>query len=148
MRFNITQEIDVEAELKGKLISSLSDDLAKYLKNKKYGVSISNFLIGCVCVKTRPEYEDWFKIRKPKYKEVEKLILLDGSIDEMKGVYSYDIQLDFDKFINNTDENSVKLLVNEILSSMSHLDKLPKKVKDFDKDSFLKDIKEFLRKKF
>ena len=110
-----------------------------------YGQSIQNFFIGCICVKQRPGYEDWFKIRKPKYKDVDKIRLLDGSLKESYGVFSYDIKLNFETFINTTEEESKRLLASEILTSLPNLDALPKKVKDFDKERFRTDIEQFFK---
>ncbi|RMZ59697.1 hypothetical protein D1632_08720 [Chryseobacterium nematophagum] len=62
--------------------------------------------------------------------------------------YSYDIKFDnelYDDFVSSSDEESKKLLVRKILESFEHLDKLPKKVKDFDKEKFKSDVEQFFK---
>lgn len=145
MVFGITQDIDAEAESKSVLINSLSSLLKSYFSNKEYGKGIEHFFIGVICVKYRPGYEDWFKVRKPKYKVVDKIKMPDGRVNELQGVYSYDIKLDFERFVNSSDDESEKLLASEILNSLSHLDALPKKVKDFDKERFKADMEAFFK---
>jgi len=147
MEFGLTQEIDAEAESKSVLINSLSSLLESYFSNKEYGKGIEHFLIGIICVRSRPGYEDWFKVRKPKYKAVDKIKMPDGRVNELHGVYSYDIKLDFERFVNSSNNESEKLLASEILNSLSHLDALPKKVKDFDEERFKSDLQEFFQER-
>jgi len=145
MVFEITQEIDAEAESKSVLINSLSGLLKSYFSNKEYGKDIEHYFIGIICVRYRPGYEDWFRIRKPKYKAVDKIKMPDGKYLQLHGVYSYDIKLDFERFVNSSEKESKKLLASEILNSLSYLDALPKKVKDFDKERFKSDMEQFFK---
>ena len=145
MNFGISQEIDVDAQEKSSLIIFLSDTLKEYLSKRDYGQDVQNIFIGCICVKPREGFEEWFKIRKPKYKEIEKIKLLDNSIKEFKGTFSYDIKLNFDEFVSATETESRRILAQEILNSLSNLDALPKKVKDFDKEKFKSDIEQLFK---
>lgn len=94
---------------------------------------------------TRPGYEDWFKVRKPRYQAISKVKMLDGNIKEQRGVFTYDVKLDFETFVSATEEGSRKILAIEILNSLFNLDALPKKVKDFDKERFKEDIEQFFK---
>jgi len=145
MEFGITQEIDVEAERKSNLITALSNLLKSFFVRKGYGIDIEHFFIGVICIKDRPGYEDWFKVRKPRYKAIQKTKQFDGQIKESHGVYSYDIKLDFEQFVTSSDAASQQLLISEILKSLTHLDNLPKKIKDFDKEQFKHDLSSFLK---
>ena len=58
-------------------------------------------------------------------------------------VFSYDVKLDYEDFKNQSDEQNEQTLASEIMESLSNLDKLPKKVKDFDKERFKKDMEAF-----
>ena len=40
---------------------------------RDYGQDLQNITIGIICVLERKGYEDWFKVRKPKYREFEKM---------------------------------------------------------------------------
>jgi hypothetical protein len=143
MNFKISQEVDVEALEKSSVINELSSSLNAYLSNRKYGEDVQNIFIGCICVKSREGFEDWFKIRRPRYKERQKIKLLDNSILELNCVFSFDIKLDFEAFINNSDLENHKLVALEITKSLSNLNLLPKKVIDFEVEMLKSDIKEF-----
>ena len=53
---------------------------------------------------------------------------------------------EYEEFISVSDEESKKILENKIIESLENLDKLPKKVKDFDKKTFKNDLLVFLKK--
>jgi hypothetical protein len=143
MDFTISIESDLKIEFKVHILTDLHTNMRNYFRDKDYGPGIQHFYIGCIFVKTPPGYENWYKVRKPKYQELAKVKMPDNSILELPGNYTYDIKPDYDLFVNATDDGSKKILFDEILASLSHLDKLPKRVKDFDKEQFKKDVKEF-----
>jgi len=140
MNFGLTFEINLSIE-KRKLFIGLSDKLTNYFVRKNYGSDIEHLFIGVISV--RPEFDQFFKIRKLKYKNIHKTKLLDGGIKELKCFVSYDIKLNFEDFVSVTNEESMNLLMNEIIKSLSNLDTLPKKVKNFDKDKFISDLMQF-----
>lgn len=142
MNFNISQETGLEGD-KNLIVITLANELNKYFSSRDYGKSIQHYFIGLICVK--PEFDTFFKIRKPKYKENEKVKLLSGDTKELKGVYSYDIKLNFQQFINSTEEQSKALLAREILKSLTNLNALPKKVKDFNKEQYKADMEHFFK---
>jgi hypothetical protein len=139
MNLGLTFETNLGLD-KQKLFIEISNILQHYFAPKNYGSDIEHFLIGVISVKT--EFEQYFNVRKPKYKELEKIKLLDDSIKELKRIFTYDIKLNFDEIVSVTDEESKRLLVQEIIKSLSNLDALPKKVKDFDRDNFKTDLKQ------
>ena len=51
----------------------------------------------------------------------------------------------YDKFVTGTVEESEKILATEISNSLSNLDLLPKKIKDFDKERFRADMQQFFK---
>ena len=51
---------------------------------------------------------------------------------------------EYEEFISVSDEESKKILQDKIIESLENLDKLPKKVKDFDKVRFKNDLLTFL----
>lgn len=149
MEFGITQEVDNKSGDKSYLVQKISDNLENFLKNRSYGEDVETFLIGFVAIKTKPGYEEWYKERKPKYIDyrLTKSRLTGLPLETIKQ-YSYDIKFDYelyDEFVNGTEEESCKLLARKILDSFSHLDKLPKKIKDFDKEKFKSDVEEFFK---
>lgn len=148
MEFGITQELDTGTNKKSNLIQEISDNLESFLKNKNYGKDVETFLIGFVGIRTKPGYEEWYKERKPKYIDYKVIKSFTNQPIEIRKKYGYDIKFDYelyDEFVNGTEEESSKLLARKILDSFSHLDKLPKKIKDFDKEKFKSDVEEFFK---
>jgi hypothetical protein len=142
MDFSLTQESNLEGDKNIQLIE-FSNSLKEYFIIKSYGEDLNHFVIGIICVK--PEFETFFKVRKPRYKAIDKIKLLDGNTVELIGVYGYDIKLNFNEFVSATETESRKILAQEILNSLSNLEDLPKKVKDFDKERFKEDIEQFFK---
>ena len=144
MKFTITIESDLDrGSTKFEILRELYINMPDYFKDKDYGPGIQHFYIGCIFVKAHPGFEHFFKVRKPRYEQLSKVKLGDNNILELHCTYTYDIKPDYDLFVNATEEDSKKILFDEILASLSHLDKLPKRVKDFDKEQFKKDVTAF-----
>ena len=152
MNFSITLEIDQNAYHRSLQINKLSKGLNSFFKKKDYGEDLLNLYIGLICVKTRLGYEEWFKIRKPRFKSLQilKNITIDDSNIEIRNAFSYDLKIDYeeyDKFTSATEEESLKILAKMILISLENLDKLPKKVKDVVRKKFESDIEHYFFKK-
>lgn len=79
MHFGISLELDSEVEKKISIIRSISRSLFEYFQMRDYGQDLQNITIGIICVLERKGYKDWFKVRKPKYREFEKTRGLDKS---------------------------------------------------------------------
>ena len=141
MKFAIVVEVSEGVADKTRLIHALSDRLSKYFSDKDYGNDVIKILIGIICV--APEFEWFSTIRKPRYKFYRKYIRDSTEIVEDR-VFSFDIKIDYEDFRNQTDNQNNKMLASEILGSLSNLDSLPKKVKDFDKERFKEDMRTFL----
>ncbi|WP_333889144.1 hypothetical protein [Sphingobacterium siyangense] len=150
MKFAITQEVDNRAYNKSFLVQDLSNSIQNHVQNINYGQDVETFYIGFVAVKTKIGYEHFFKERKPRYVDykVTKDRLTGLPLETIKQ-YSYDIKFDnelYDEFVNSSDEESKKILAREILVSFKHLDKLPKKIRDFDKEKLKADVEQFFKK--
>nr|WP_315394754.1 hypothetical protein [uncultured Sphingobacterium sp.] len=67
-----------------------------------------------------------------------------GEMQRMVKLFLDDIVLtsdEYEGFVSGNDYDSIELLKTRILESLSNLDKLPKAVKDFDKEKFKMDMK-------
>lgn len=149
MKFAITQEVDNKAYDKSFKVQEISSGLEIFLKKKSYGKDIEAFLISFVAVKTKPGYEKFFKERKPKYIDYKAgKNRITGEPMETIKEYSYDLKFDdelYDEFVNSADEECKKLVAKKILESFQYLQNLPTKVKDFDKEKFIADVKQFFK---
>jgi hypothetical protein len=141
MKFELTVEVSEGVADKTRLIHKLSGTLFAHFADKHYGNDVIQIYIRIICV--APEF-DWFStIRKPRYKFFGKHVRDGVEIVEDR-VFSFSVKIDYETFKNQTDEENNKMLASKILGSLSNLDALPKKVKDFDKERFREDMRTFL----
>lgn len=141
MKFALTVEASEGVADKTMLIHELSNKLSDYFSGKDYGDDVRQILIGTICV--APEFEWFSTIRKPRYKFYRKYVRDSIEIIEDR-VFTFNLKIDYEDFKNQSDKQNEKMLASEILKSLSNLDSLPKKVKDFDKERFKEDMKTFL----
>ncbi|QIH34492.1 hypothetical protein [Sphingobacterium sp. DR205] len=149
MEFNIEKTVSEEAKEKNKVIFSLEEDVAKYLRSKDYGKDIKTYTIKLNCVNPPKGFEHLFKLLPPKYIDLKvSKNISTGQEQEFKKHFFCSINLIgeyYNEFVNSSDEESKKLLGREIIKSFSYLDKLPKKLKDFDKEKFKIDVENFFK---
>lgn len=149
MEFNIEKTVSEEAIEKNKVILCLEEDIAKYLKSKDYGKDIQSYTVKLNCVNPPKGFEHLFKLLPPKYIDLKvSKNIHTGKEQEFKKHFFCSINITgdyYNEFVNSSDEESKKLLARKILESFEHLDKLSKKVKDFDKEKFKSDVEEFFR---
>ena len=149
MEFKVVLTLENSARNKSDLINDLFNNINDFVANRKYGEGIYQYLISLYIINPPKGYEYLHKNLKPKYTD-HKLInnRFTGGELEIKKQFHYSIRVDgemYDTFIGASEEESKKLLATEILNSLSYLDKLPKKIKDFDKNKFKADIKNFFK---
>ena len=140
MEFGISLETSLEID-KSNIIHDLSSKLTKYFDKRNYGNGIKVFTIGIICVK--PEFDFFFKIRKPKYIKGKKTLTHDGISIEIENSYEYDIKLNYGQFLIANTSESKNILVDKLLESINLLNK--QKIKDFDFNKFIDDFKSFCK---
>ncbi|MBA2746133.1 MAG: hypothetical protein H0U44_07910 [Flavisolibacter sp.] len=147
MKFTLSLTLGKEAQSKAATINNFFRDIDAFIQRKNYGNGILEYFIICQIINPPNGYEHLFKDIKPKFIEFKSLINKHtGEPLVIEKQFSYSIKIKREKFIefiNASDKESIKMIVSEILNSLSNLDALPKKVKDFDKDSFKEDMKRF-----
>lgn len=144
MDFGLAITSNLEQE-KTNLITKLSDELELAFKDKNYGNDVKAYTIGVVCV--APQFEQFFKPKKPKYTKGKKEINPDGIPFLLEDDLEYDIKLDFETFKNGTEAECRKLLAKEILNSLSVVESIKSKIKDFDLEKFKEDLESYFKKK-
>jgi len=143
MKFGLAITLTNEVKNKSGIIQPLSDDLEHYFENRQYGADIKTFTIGIVCIS--PQFEQFFKEKKPKYTKGVKVINPDGIPFTLEDNFEYSIKIDFETFKNADEEEARKLLAKEILASLVVFEKVKSKIKDFDMDSFKADLEEYFK---
>jgi len=130
---------------KSDLIYQLSIGLKSFFKERMYGNDIKMYTIGIVCV--APQFDQFFTTKKPKYIKGKKTIHPEGMPFTVEDSLEYDVKLDFETFKNGTEEENKRLLAKEILSSLSVLDTMKSKIKDFDAEKFKADLENYFKEK-
>ena len=137
---------------------SASNDKAMYIEEfsrtflkshfllNDYGPDVQNIAIVIILIKTRPGYEKWYKVRQPKYIEYlsgYSVITGEPKLWEWKKRYAIEVRFDdslFEEFIESNEEEANHILARETLKALDLLDKLPKRLKHFDKERFKNDV--------
>lgn len=140
MEFNITMEIGLGLGNVSTVAHSIVNDLNEKLKNKDFGKSIKQIIISIVCV--APEFELFFKSRKPKFTSGKKIIKKYGTEYEIDSLLTYDLKLEYQKIKEMNDIDVKIYLKQEILNSISIVKKIS--FEDFDIDRFESDFNSFI----
>lgn len=140
MEFKITQEI---SEMISKIgssdaIAEFSERVADLLKVNEYGTGLQTIYIGVICVS--PEFDSFFKIRKPKYYK-DKIIIQDGRPYRLINTLTYDIKLNYEQVINASKDELFKMLTDEVIKSLSDFEK----INNFDIVKFKSELPGFLK---
>lgn len=148
MEFAVTMEIDNAANHNAAAVQEFSNLVRATLASKDYGQGLNHFLVGFVCILSRPGYEGWYKERRPRFKAVEPFRRADGTKAELRNVFSYDIKLSNDEFHQFTKANApdaVRLFADKLLSSLGHFSARRKALADFRTNDFLREFGAMVR---
>ena len=143
MEFGLTQEVS-ELVIKNDVsdyIKQVSYGISEFLETKNYGEDLHEIYIGIICVS--PEFDFFFKIRKPKYKRGKEIIIEDDRAYEMLSALVYDIKLDHRKYVDASKNEVKRMLSAELLNSFTAFNSV--KIKSFDSERFVHDIAEHLK---
>jgi len=132
--------------------SSWIEDFSKqYLipafKGKYYGQDILNIAIVIILIRHLPGYEAWDQPRRPKYIDYYKVSLMGRQLEWNKR-FVIEIRFNndvYDEFLKADDEQSKRIIARETLKALELLDKVPKRLKDFDKERFRTDVANYYR---
>ena len=135
--------MSIELSQKIHIVTTISQELEDFFHSKSYGLDLESIFIGVVCIS--PQFETFFKSRKPKFTRDRKVVESEGFKYEIKKCLEYDINVDFDTFKNSDESECRRLLANEILKSLRVLDKMKVKIKDFDAEKFKIDLENYFK---
>lgn len=115
---------------------------------RDYGTDVQEICIYIVLIKTQPGFERFFQPRRPQYIQHKESRILPFSDDKplvWDKRFHIEIRFDgkvYDDFISADEDLAKHILARETLIALNLLDKLPKRLKDFDKEAFRADVKE------
>jgi hypothetical protein len=138
MEFALTQEVS-EAIINNGVsghIHDVSTHISKFLRARDYGSDLSTLYIGIICV--GPEFEFFFKVRKPKYKKGKVVTIEDGRPYEATDALVYDIKLNYNNYLIASQKEVIKMLSVELRNSFVVFNSISIKV--FDREKFERDV--------
>ena len=121
-----------------KVFDEFEEKIDTLIRNKEYGSDLSTIYVGWICV--APEYEPFFKIRKPKYYQ-NRQTTVDGLGYKMVNTLEYEIKIDYTEILNSSYDDLNSILTNKLAYSLKNIIKDNKKIKDFNLDELIKNIK-------
>ena len=138
MEFALTLEV---SELIGEngvsdYIKEVSNHISAFLDDRDYGDDLKTIYIGIICV--APEFDFFFKVRKPKYKKGTIVTIEDGCPYKQTDSLVYDVKLDYGKFVEASEEEVKRMLSVDLLNSFVVFNYI--KIKLFDRERFEADI--------
>lgn len=119
--------------------------LQDFFQKKFYSANVENIFIGVITIAYTIGYEHWYKPRKSKYTyhKVLKSSITKDKTHEINKTYECEFRLsedDYNRFISELESVSKIILGTYILETLSDLNYLCKKVKDFKKEEFINDL--------
>jgi len=125
------------------------DQLSEYFNEKEYGNDVQNISLKLTIVNPPKGFEHLFKILPPKY--IADKMIKNSYTNQMinfKHHFFCSLTIIGDEFLalkSLSEEDFKKFLTRKIVESLMAIDKLPKKVKNFDKERFKTDMQNFLK---
>lgn len=135
MEFKLVQYFGEEIISRSNIVTSFSNEINAFFKEKEYGQGLESIYIGVICVNV--DFERFFKIGLPKYTKDREIRKNDLEIVVEKS-FEYRIKVDYNTFKISTDIQILKILAIEILKSLSVFDSA--KIPFFDKAQFKTDF--------
>jgi hypothetical protein len=142
-------DMDIDRNKKSNIMTNLDNTLELYFKDKSYDEDLETILVGLIAIRKVAGYENWYKPRKRKYTyyKVLKDPFFKDKTYEINKTYVCEFRLsedDYEKFILSPEKESKLILGSYILQTLSDLDYLCKKLKQFKKNEFLTDLEKCL----
>jgi hypothetical protein len=126
------------------MINRIEDEVNFIIKDKQYGNGITQLHIGWICV--MPEYDFFFKYRKPKYYK-KKRINIDNVSLELNNIVEYEIKIEYEIFKRYKIDEAMELVITAFLNSLTYIDQIGTQIKNFDFLTFKLDLTNYFNSK-
>lgn len=143
MIFRIAQYTNLSVE-QNSWVVELSDELKSFFNAKNYGRDLNELYFGLITVK--PEFEQFFKKKRPRYSPGEKNSTVDGIKIKSTNCAEIDVKIDYSEISNLKKDELIKLTCFRILSEIDCLTRLSK-LKDFNYLLFKSEFEGYLSSK-
>ncbi|WP_338359623.1 hypothetical protein [Yeosuana marina] len=143
MKFGIAQYTNLTEE-QNAWINDLSSDFKSFFENRNYGNDLNELYFGLITVK--PEFDQFFKKKKPRYKQGERTSKVDGFEIKTSNCAEINCKLEFLEVSNLKRIELIEKVCEELLIESDCLTRLTK-LKDFDFKSFKSDFENYMIEK-
>lgn len=140
MKFGIAQYTNLTQE-QNNWINDLSVELKTFFETRNYGQDLKELYFGLITVK--PEFEQFFKKKRPRYRPGERTSRVDGIEIKSNNCAEIDCKIEFNQVSELKKEELIEKVCEEILSESDCLTRLSK-LKNFDFQSYISDLKKYL----
>lgn len=148
MHFSIALTMDTRAGGKSHILANLSTYMKAFFKDRDYGADLLNYTLGFTSVLAPEGFGHFFEKKKPLYvSDRTTKNRFTGEQHHMYRLFIDNIVIEpdeYEDFVSGTDLHSLEIVKAKILESLFNLDRLPKMVKDFDKERFRVDMENLL----
>lgn len=144
MKIGFVKYVTEEVDKKTQFINEWNTSLNLFLSAKEYGFGVKSIVVGITCVSD--EYLPFFKQKKASYIDYKRETHDDVTV-EIEKTFEYGILLDFKVINDSTEEQILEYVATEFIKSLSKLESLPKKVKDFNTLNLINDINVYFKEK-
>ena len=141
MIFALTLETNLGGDRNG-WIHNFSDKLRSHFADKNFGDDLKELLIGIIAV--APEFDFFFKIRKPKYRQGKRVLTTHVTEYEVEDSVEFDVKMEFSLYSRYTHDEFVLNLKKQVFSSIQTLKQI-KKLKNFDFEAFEAELRDYLK---
>jgi len=143
MKFGFALNLSPEINKLLEVFNSIEKEINELVSINNYGDSVNELYIGVICVS--PQFEPFFKPRKPRYNKEEKIYEKEGIEYRLYKTLQYEIKLDFETMKSLNQESAKKKLASAILDSISIMDNI-KGIEKFEKKRFRDDLEALFTK--
>jgi hypothetical protein len=140
LTFGIAQYTNLTQE-QNSWITELSNEFELFFQDRNYGKDLNQLYFGLITVK--PEFDQFFKKKRPKYKVGEKTTFVDGIEIKSNNCVEIDCKFEFHEVSELNKTELIEKTCKELLKETECLTRLSK-LKKFDFESFKNDFKDYM----
>lgn len=143
MRFALVQYTNLTQE-KTNWINDLSVEFKSFFENKNYGEELKELYFGLTMVK--PEFEQFFKRKRPVYKAGERTSYIDGIETKSNNCAEINCKLEFNEISELNKAELIEKVCEVLLTESECLTRISK-LKNIDFNTFKSDFKTYMVEK-
>lgn len=123
--------------------------LNSFFIHKYYGEDVKELEIAAIILKMHPGYENWHIPKRPKYYYYHFSHIIAGNPPIIWNKrFTIETRLsneDYNALITADSDEADAIIAKVFYRALDQLDKLPKRLKDFDKEGFKRDVEALFR---